>query len=228
MAYRLSPLVPGEFYHVYNRGTNKQIICHDQADYERVQALLFLCNDTQPVSVRNATKRSNGLYSYTRDTQIVSIGAYCLMSNHFHILLTPKVENGVSDFMRKVSTGYAMYYNKKYDRSGTLFEGDFKAKHVASDEYLKYLFSYIHLNPVRINTNTNNKKIPRSDLGTTRAYQNATAYTYSSFRDYVDETRDVGLILDPEAFPKYFESRADWRQEFLEWLEYGDCIDIDD
>ena len=72
------------------------------------------------------------------------------MPNHFHILVKEKIENGISKFMGKLTTGYSMYFNKRYDRTGSLFQGVFKSVHADSDEYLKYLFAYIHLNPIKL------------------------------------------------------------------------------
>ncbi len=72
------------------------------------------------------------------------------MPNHFHILFKQEKEQGITTFMQKLSTAYVMYYNKKYKRSGGLFEGKFKSKYAGEDRYLKYLFSYIHLNPLKI------------------------------------------------------------------------------
>ena len=85
-----------------------------------------------------------------RGETLVDIGIYCLVPNHFHLLIKEKTENGISEFVKKVATGYSMYFNKKYERTGSLFEGPFKAKRIDTDEYLKYIFSYIHLNRKQI------------------------------------------------------------------------------
>lgn len=210
MANRKQVLATNEFFHVYNRGNSKQIIFKDKTDYRRFEQLLFLCNSTTSVSIKDAKKRLDGVYSATRGNQLVAIGAYCLMPNHFHLLATPLVDDGISLFMKKLATGYVMYFNKKYERTGGLFEGTYKAKYADSDPYLKYLFSYIHLNPVRKNTSL----VPRLDLGT------AMRYPYSSLRDYFEITRDEGIIIDSEYFPEYFNSIKDHEVELLEWLDY--------
>ncbi|MEK7129078.1 MAG: transposase [Patescibacteria group bacterium] len=138
----------GEFYHIYNRGNEKRIIFKDDHDRKRFTDLLFLCNTKKSIVVREIP---TGLtYEFDRGETIVDIGAYCLMPNHFHLLLREKTENGISLFMKKLATSYSMYFNKRHQRTGGLFEGKFKATHVDSDTYLKYLFSYIHLNPVKI------------------------------------------------------------------------------
>jgi len=72
------------------------------------------------------------------------------MPNHFHLILTPLVEKGVQKFMQKVNTGYAMYFNEKYKRTGALFEGRYKATIIETDSYFTYLTKYIHLNPLKL------------------------------------------------------------------------------
>ncbi len=130
----------GEFYHLYNRGTDKRIIFNDDEDRERFTSLMFLCNSDRNIVYRDIPI---GLtYGYERGNTLVDILAYCLMPNHFHVLICGKNDGDVSLFMQKLSTAYSMYFNKKYKRTGGLFEGTFKAKHADTDEYLKYLFAY--------------------------------------------------------------------------------------
>ncbi len=80
----------------------------------------------------------------------MQILAYCLMPNHYHLVLKSLTENGITEFMRKLGTGYTNYFNKKNKRVGGLFQGKFKAKAVEDDEYLQYLIHYIHFNPLDI------------------------------------------------------------------------------
>ena len=148
MSMRKVSFVPEEFYHLYNRGNSRQAIFLNDADYARFSALLYLANGTNSFEFRELA--SDALFDFNRGEQLVAIGAYCLMPNHFHILLTPLIEGGVATFMRKLATGYSMYFNKKHHRTGSLFEGRFKSEHVNNDNHLKYLFSYIHLNPVKL------------------------------------------------------------------------------
>ena len=135
----------GEYYHIYNRGNGKTIIFKDDYDYKRFMALLYLCNKTQAVDIRTHFREGRSfadLFEFNNNnSQFVDIGAYCLMPNHFHIFLREKSDGGISKFMEKVSTGYSMYFNKKYKRSGGLFEGRFKSQHVDNNSYFNYLFS---------------------------------------------------------------------------------------
>src|SRR5665811_1016155 len=108
-------IAPGEFYHLYNRGTEKRDIFTDRADRERFLALLYLCNTTEPVHIddiqksRGSTSRKIGLemlFEIEREDTLVDICAYCLMPNHFHLLVREKEELGISRFMQKLMTGY--------------------------------------------------------------------------------------------------------------------------
>src|SRR6185312_7588170 len=170
------PLAVKEIYHVYNRGTDKRKIFLDQKDYERFLALLYLSNGTTAVHISNYQGSTlMELLDLDKGEPLVDIAAYCIMPNHFHLLLHQKVDGGISKFMQKLTTGYTMYFNTKYERSGTLFQGKFKSKHAGEDRYLKYLLSYIHLNP-----------------------QKRVDYPYSSYKDFVETERPESKILNKE------------------------------
>ena len=223
MPIRSTALATQEYFHVFNRGNSKQVIFKDEADFLRLQHLLYLCNSSSPVSFKDAQKRKGGIFSTPRSEPLVAIGAYCLLPNHFHLLITPLVGDGVSQFMQKVTTAYVMYYNKRHNRSGSLFEGPFKAKHASSDRYLKYLFSYIHLNPLPKPKSTVPNLVPRPGLGTTDVGTNlesVSSYTYSSLRDYLGDPRDEAMIIDPVHFPAYVKTTTDWHNELSEWLSF--------
>ncbi len=138
----------GEFYHIYNRGNSKQKIFHDKEDYGRFIKSIFLSNGNNSFKIYFI--KNDTVYEFNRGEPLVNIGAYCLMPNHFHILVTQTNNGSISKFMQKLTTAYAMYYNEKYKRTGSLFEGKFKSEHIEDDKYLKYIFSYIHLNPIKL------------------------------------------------------------------------------
>lgn len=204
-----------EFYHIYNRGNNKGLIFLTDSDRKRFQRLLFLCNDTKSVVYK--TVQGLPLDKIKRDEPLVDIGAYCLMPNHFHLLLRERKEGGISLFLEKLTTAYSMYFNKSNERTGSLFEGRFKAKYVDSDEYLKYLFSYIHLNPVKI-IDSEWKENGIADRGMARQY--LAAYKYSSYLDYIGAGRGESLILTRAAFPEYFLDAKEFDDFIEEWLNY--------
>lgn len=218
MSTRKIAFVPSEFYHVYNRGTDKRVIFKDRFDYERFIQLLYICNSHKPILVRDVFKNKNSAFNFDQGSTLVSIGAYCLMPNHFHILTTPSGEYGLSTFMNKLCTSYSMYFNSRYDRTGSLFEGSFKAEWADSDEYLKYLFSYIHLNPVKLLQSDWKEEGIQNSLV---ALQYLEHYKYSSFSDYDGKRRIEEVILNREAFPDYFKVRKDFRKEILELITFN-------
>ena len=211
MATRNVSFAPHEFYHLYNRGTDKRVIFESPADYQRFQHQLYVANGTKAVSLKDIQKQHDDIYEYERGDCLVAIGAYCLMPNHFHLLLTPLVDSGVAKFMGKLTTGYSMYFNKRYDRTGRLFEGSYKSKHATTDEYLKYLYAYIHLNPLKVC-----QKAGEDPLTALQRYR------YFSLPDYLGQSRSEAAILTPETFPEYFQTSADHINELQSWLSYED------
>ena len=213
----------GEYYHVYSRGVEKRNIFHSDADRMRFIKLLFLANNTKQFVFRDVEHLA--LKDIDRGDGLVAIGAYCLMPNHFHILVKPTAENGLSVFMQKLTTGYSAYFNKKHNRVGPLFQSRFKAEHVNQDRYLKYLFAYIHLNPIKlIEPMWKEKGIHNVE----RAKQFLKDYRHSSYQDYVnndgDSDREETLILSKNEFPKYFESMTDHTELINELLNYDHSV----
>src|SRR3989338_8589941 len=151
---RKTPFVDGEYYHVFNRGVDKRKIFLNPRDYERFLFLLGACNDKVPLL--NSTYFYKGLNSLEElfknkeRNKLVEVLSFCLMPNHFHLLLRQRDKGGISKFLQKISTGYTMYSNNKNKRTGSLFQGPFKAKHIDDDEYLETAIRYIHLNPLEI------------------------------------------------------------------------------
>ena len=214
MPLRKISFVSGEYYHIYNRGNSKQVIFRDKNDYARFLGLLFACNSSENFKIDNLNKKES-LFNVSRGNQIVYIGAYCLMPNHFHLLLTNIEEGGISKFMQKLITAYVMYYNKKYNRTGSLFEGKFKAEHVNKDQYLKYLFSYIHLNPVKL---IEPEWKERGIQNKSKVKKFLEQYQYSSYLDFLGIERLEKIILDKKSFPNYFYSKKDFKEEIFEWI----------
>lgn len=209
----------GEKYHIYGRGNDKRTIFLDNRDYVRFIALLYVCNNTETIHLsdhQNSTLAE--LLEIERELELVDIGAYCLMPNHFHLLIHEKIINGISKFMQKVLTAYTMYFNKKYEKAGSLFSSRFRANHIDNDNYLKYLFSYIHLNPIKIidpkwkENGISNKQKAKIFLD---------SYNYSSFPDYSGEQRKERVILNTGVFPGYFNNFKEFEDFINDWLNYG-------
>ncbi|OGN29484.1 MAG: hypothetical protein A3A33_03570 [Candidatus Yanofskybacteria bacterium RIFCSPLOWO2_01_FULL_49_25] len=215
---------PDEFYHLYNRGTEKRNVFGTKADYERFLALLYLSNGTSAIHIdnlRQQIKRGRTLLEimkeFDREKSLVDIGAYCLMPNHFHLLVQEKSEGGISKFMQKLLTAYTMYFNTSRVRTGALFQGKFKATHATDDKYLAYLISYIHLNPVKL---IEPKWKETGIAHRTRALSYLEKYQYSSFPDYIGQVRPQQAIINKSALPPYCESLLDFKKAVREWLDY--------
>lgn len=207
MSVRITTFADGEYYHVYNRGNSKQPIFHDKQDYFYFITLLTTMNTEERVVVRDTKNDKKSL-----NNNIVSIGAYCLMPNHFHILIKQEKESGISKFMQKISTAYVMYYNKKYKRTGSLFEGKFKSKYASEDRYLKYLFAYIHLNPLKLldkEWKSKTKHLSQERL------KFLSGYEYSSFHEYFSDIFDV---VKKTAFPDYFPNSHAFIKDISFWF----------
>ena len=207
---------PDNYYHIYNRGTDKRTIFLNKPDYLRFLALLYACNQNEPIRLGRQDWQDRSLPEKKRKTTLIDIGAYCLMPNHFHLLLREKSETGISLFVQKLSTAYAMYFNKKNERNGNLFQGRFKSELADKDEYLNYLFAYIHLNPIKlIEPDWKEKGIKNPD----RAIKFLENYMWSSYPFYVGR-RQKDPILEPEEFPNYFENFKEFGDFIKEWLDY--------
>ncbi len=235
----------GEFYHLYNRGTEKRNIFIRKIDYERFLALLYVANGEYPVRIADLQKLttssnaprtnfSQGRFSQGRTlrlfefldesyrgSQLVDIAAYCLMPNHFHLLVRELTDGGVSKFMQKLLTAYTMYFNTQYNRTGALFQGKFKATHALDDRYLAYLISYIHLNPVKLIESRWKETGIKNRIG---ALHHLEKYQYSSFPDYLGQSRPHEMIINKEALPAYCTSSLEYTQAIKVWLDYRKSI----
>jgi len=209
---------PNEYYHLYNRGTEKREVFLDGADYRRFISLLYACNASKVIHLSDRQGSTlTEILGVERGVPLVDIGVYCLMPNHFHLLVRERREGGISLFVQKLSTAYTMYFNKRYKRSGSLFQGRFKATHVNSDEYLKYLFAYIHLNPVKLIQKDWKERGVRNRA---KVEVFLCGYRHSSYRDYVGETTQEGAILTRSAFPDYFSTKKVFKNFIDDWLNY--------
>lgn len=178
------------YHHIYNRGAHKAEIFHEKSDYQRMLRLLYIANSIQPFNL--AKIRGIELFTKDRRENLIDIVAYCLMPNHIHILAKSRtdliMDHGITKFMHKLCTGYSMYYNKKYDHSGTIWQGPYKEK-IADDEigYVCTLLNYIHLNPYGIKEPDMNKDARKEHFY--EAWQYSINYEYSSLKDYLSEAR---------------------------------------
>lgn len=135
-----------QYYHIYNRGVEKRIIFLDDQDYSVFIGLLkkYLIGEKMQIGVNR--------HAFQTLQASVQLLAYCLMPNHFHLLLHQSEPDGVTKLMRRLSTGYVMYFNERYGRVGSLFQSTYKASHINADAYLHHISRYIHLNPAKYKT----------------------------------------------------------------------------
>jgi putative transposase len=214
----------GEYYHLYNRGFDKRQTFLDHRDYIRFLASLYLANSKQPFHSSDWPGRNieDVFQSVSIDfnNRLIDIGAYCLMPNHFHLLVRAKEDKSISLVMQKLQTGYPMYFNKKYQRTGGLFESTFKAQHVDNDRYLNYLLAYIHLNPVKmIDPKDWASKIIRNK---NTALDFLNSYEYSSYHAYTGSSRSHNKILSLHNFPDYFKTTKDFDDFIKEWINFDE------
>jgi REP element-mobilizing transposase RayT len=207
-----------EYYHIYNRGTNKMPIFIDSNDKKRFLELLYTTNSKETLRYSDLGKSAGRTWALDRGETLVDIGAYCLMPNHFHILIRVKDTKGTSLFLQRLLTSYSMYFNKKYNRNGSLFQGKSKSEWINNDPYLKYLFSYIHLNPVKlIHSDWKESGIREANIGLIKKY--LLEYKESSLLDYLGD-RPESVILSKEKFPEYFNTHKEVWNDLLNWLNY--------
>jgi len=202
-----------EFYHAYNRGVDKRVIFDGEMDKKRFLKLLYLCNGSNPVNLRELPKGET--FGIDMGEKLVNVCAYCLMDNHFHLLLQECSENGISRFMQKLVTAYVMYFNEKNSRTGTLFGGAFKARHVDNDQYLRYLLAYLHLNPVDM-IESSWKENGIKDLARVKNYLEQ--YAFSSFGEFNGRARPESAIVDKLALPDYFATPREFDEYLKDWL----------
>jgi len=187
------------YYHIYNRGVDKRIIYTNDRDYRK-----FIDGMHKYSAASGAGKAT---------TRPVDVICFCLMPNHFHMVVRVKEEDGMTDFMRRLSTGYTMYFNKKYGRSGVLFESNYKCQLIESDSYLLQVTRYVHLNPLSI-ASPGWKETGLKDKN--RAMEAVKSYEWSSLRAYTADGKSMGFVecsLPLEILggkEKYAEYMEDW------------------
>lgn len=207
-----TPFAIGETYHLFNRGANKQAIFTSQADYDRFALLLYLANDTSAVNLRETLRRYKGQTFETifeqesKGEQLVDIYAYCLMPNHFHLVLQQKSEKGITMFARKLLTGYSMYFNISHGHSGIISQGAIKSRHINNDPYFRYIFSYVHLNPLSLEYPDWEEK---GIIDHASAREFLSKYVHSSFPDYSGAVRPRRSILSLDNTPDFLKTQND-------------------
>lgn len=219
--------VNNEIYHIYNRGVEKRDIFLDEEDYFRFIHDLFEFNDEAPAqnSYYFYSKRERAQSSEARPRKIgrvrkflVEVLAFCLMPNHYHLLLRQKSDDGIKKFLQKLGTGYVMYFNTKNERSGVLFQGRFKAILVRQENYFNHLPYYMHLNPLDLTA-------PEWREGKIENYQKAmeflNSYRWSSHLDYIGK-KNFPSVTQREFLSGTLGGSENYRKNVLNWLKETD------
>jgi putative transposase len=215
--------ITGEIYHVYNRGTDKRDVFLDDSDYFRGIHDIFEFNDQRPAldlsrRVNKGKLHEVGLHAIKKPRKLwVEVLCFCLMPNHYHFLLRQLEDGGITEFMRKFGTGYTNYFNAKYERSGVLFQGKFKAVHVAKEAHFMYLSHYIHLNPMDLYESGWSENGLKNFTG---AREFLEKYRWSSYLDYIDKKNFPSLTQNRE-FILGDRTSEQFKKETESWLKVG-------
>ena len=198
---RKTELANEEYYHIYNRGVDKRDVFLDSSDYERFLLSLNLLNDERDGlmlrwrDIKRADPRVQLLEIQelnSRKNPAVEIVAYCINPNHYHFILKQLRDNGIEKFMQKLSTSYTNYFNVKYTRTGSLFQGRYKSVHINSNEYLLYLSAYVNMNNF------------------IHGYSKKNDWQYSSLFDYLGQRRSGFINID--AVAKQFNNSKEYEK----------------
>jgi len=211
--------IDGQIYHVYNRGVEKRTVFQHDHDYLRFIHDLFEFNDDGPTlnmayyfDPKSMEVEPPYIEQRHRKPRklLVEILAFVLMPNHFHLLLRQKRPDGVVRFMQKLGTGYTMYFNKKYQRVGGLFQGRYKAILVHEEAHFIYLPFYIHANPL---------KLYRGSTSIDGMMKFLEKYRWSSFPDYAGK-KNFPSVTSRNFLSKVFGGEEPYRREVRDLLKH--------
>lgn len=205
MPYRTTPLINNQIYHVFNRGVAKLPIFTDRRDYNRFLETIYYYQFQGPKPQFSQLKRFKD-FNFEKNKKIVEIISYCLMPNHYHFLINQLQDNGISEFISKVSNSYTKYFNTRHNRVGPLLQGQFKAVRIESDEQLLHVSRYIHLNPI-----------------VSFLIKDIKEYFWSSYPAYIGS--QVDKICTSELVLSMFKTKQKYEQFVLDQVDYGQGLE---
>lgn len=185
------------YYHIYARGVNKQKIFLDDNDFVYFLSLLKRYLSSKYI------KSARG-EDYPKLYDDIQLLAYCLMPNHFHLLVYQISEKSMTRLMRGVMTAYSLHFNTKYHRKGHLFESSYRASRISNDQYLLHISRYIHLNP---------------DDWQNYPYSSISSYTNAVKRDWVNTDMVLSQHSSPQEYIKFLKDYED-QHEDLESIKH--------
>ncbi len=194
-----------DIYHALNRGVEKRTIFVDTQDYARFVHDLYEFNDATPAGQTHTARTFSPssmadircLPLKRERKKLVDVHGWCIMRDHYHLLLSEKVEGGMSLFLRKLNVGYAKYFNEKYARSGYVFAGRTKKVLIERDQQFNYILHYIHLNPLDYFKGSENWRIRAKGKyikSSKDALTYLRSYRWSSYLDYIGERNFPSLL----------------------------------
>jgi len=186
----------GEIFHIFNRGNNKEKIFLDEQDYRAFifRLGLVLGFDQKEFENEPLLQFPHSRIRINSKRNLFKLHAFCLMPNHFHLLIEQISDVPISNFILKLCTSYSMYFNKKYKRVGNVFQDCFKSVLVKSNPQLMWNSAYIHMNPVEANI-----------------VNNPEDYMWSSYCDFIDK-RNL-IIVSKDLIPKIFSTKENFIKE---------------
>jgi len=205
MPYRITPLVTDGYYHIYNRGIAKHKIFATPRDYSRFIQTFSYYQIQNPKP--KFSQRSSSLIKVDATKKIVDILCYCLMPNHFHLLIKQTQDSGISEFMRKFIHSYTKYWNTKRKIQGPLIQAMFKAVIIENDEQLTHISRYIHLNPL-----------------VSGIVKDLNFYPWSSYPTYIG-LEDNSAVAKEEIL-NFFKSSKDYEKFVLDQADYGITLEL--
>lgn len=206
-----------ELYHLLNRGVEKRNIFLDNQDRSRFVSNLSLFNDRRPVD--NIHRIFNGTYvgltkSNKDKKRIVRVYGWCLMKNHYHLLLSEATEGGITQFIRKLNIGYSKYFNERYKRSGALFQGRTKKVAILKNSHFMHILHYIHLNPLDYLQGARDWRSGRvANARNALAYLES--YRWSSYIDYAGQSNFPDLLTST----LFEDTPGDYSKTLRKYLE---------
>jgi putative transposase len=211
---RVKLYLNGTIYHIYNRGIDSREIFREGEDYEFFQGILkrYLGKYTEEISDRYKAERPY-IRKHKQEMNLkqeIDLLTYCLLPDHFHLLVRQRKADGITKLMRRVMTNYVMYFNKKYKRKGNLFENVYRAVIVPEDTNLVELTCYIHLNPVA-------RVVRRYGPVETVSSSSPEYYMYSSYQDFLGIRQDEWL--KPEIVLEKFKLLYPEEDDYKTYME---------
>lgn len=206
MGLRKTILATGETYHIFNHSAGRIPIFRGQRECSMfLEAIKFYLQPNPPTKF-SIYRTSKERFPIKLNPVLVKISCFCIMPNHFHLILRQEIDNGIRKFIQRVSNSFAHYFSIKNKQRGHIFEGNFKAVRVETDEQLLHLSRYIHLNPV-----------------TSYLVNDPEDYHYSSYKIYLG--KESSEIIDPSPILNHFSSKDKYKEFVLSQKEYQRTLD---